>query len=153
MDQVIEKLYKEFSVYKRPAHFTDYKHCDECEEHDETMRRATLETLCSEHLGCIGYAPFSFLTEEGFAHYLLRIIELAAIGELNKFGEPFVLQVALQLCPTNNYDRFSRYTKSQCKAVYDALCHTNATQYEALSEYCYISDMENAIEYWKNRST
>lgn len=151
MDETIKALYEEFSVYERPEHFTDYKHCDECEEHNNTMKSASLDTLCSEHLGCIGYAPFSFLTEHALAYYLPRIIELASIGELNIHGEPFVLQVVLQLYPTNNYDRFTRYTKSQCHAVYEALCYTNATQYDVLREYHYDSDMEAAIQYWKNR--
>lgn len=153
MDATIKNLYKEFSVYKRPEHFTDYKHCDECEEHDNTMRSATLKTLSSEHLGCVGWAPFSFLTEEGFAYYMPKIIELAANGELNIHGEPFVIQVILQLLPTNNHDRFSRYSTSQCKAVYEALCLTSAVQHEAINNYCYDSDMEKALEYWKSRST
>jgi hypothetical protein len=74
MDDVIKKLYKEFSVYERPKHFTDYEHCYECKEHDDMMKSASLETLNSEHLGGAGWAPFSFLTEEGFAYYMPRIL-------------------------------------------------------------------------------
>lgn len=60
LDEILKDLYKAFEHCNRPDHFTNYKHCPECYDHDETMRSTKLETLNSEHLGSAGYNPFNF---------------------------------------------------------------------------------------------
>ena len=117
------------------------------------MLSATLETLNSEHLGNIGYAPFSFLTEQGFAHYMPRIIELAITGAGNKHGDPFLIDIIFNLYPSGDFNRFKSYSDSQCKAILNALLYARDKYDSLLKETFYDDDIDIAIEYWQSRVT
>lgn len=151
LEQIRDRLYSEFSDYARPEHFTDYEHCDECAEHDETMQSADLETLTAAHMGTGGWSPLSFLTEEAFGYYMPRLMELALIEDRNVHGEPFATLIMFHLNPTSDYDRFSAYTPSQCEAILDALLYIQKRHRETIVEYLFDEDLEPAIEYWRSR--
>ncbi|MBB3167296.1 DUF6714 family protein [Simiduia aestuariiviva] len=151
LEAIVKDLYYVFSCYPRPLNFTDYKHCPECEDHNETMKSATLATLESKHLGCVGYSPWCFLTEEGFAHYIPRILELAITGKGNAHGELFLDDILYVLAPKPEHDRFQRYTKHQCMAVFQALLYANKNFREQLVECFSHDDMDSALEYWSQR--
>lgn len=148
LESVLRNLYSAFSDCKRPEHFTDYEHCEECAEHDEVMRSATLDTLDSVHLGGPGWAPFSFLTVEGFAHYMPRILELAVTGKGNEHGDLFLSDILFQLVPGEEYDRFKNYSTAQRQAVLGALLYAKENCQEGLALYASEDDMEEAISYW-----
>ncbi|MFC1684177.1 DUF6714 family protein [Pseudomonadota bacterium] len=152
-EQIIKDAYDAFSECKRPDHFTNYLHCDECNEHDQTMRSATLETLDSKHLGCAGWAPFSFLTEEGFAYYMPRILELAITGKDNAHGELFLNDILFNLTPTDEYNRFKHYTIEQSRSVLNALRYAKDNFLDELMDYAAEGDLDNAIAYWQDAAT
>ena len=62
-----------FGSTPRPDHFTDYRHCCECAEHDETLRKQTLESLGCEHLNP-AWDPLCFISPEGFQYFFPGII-------------------------------------------------------------------------------
>ncbi len=61
----------------KPEHFTCYRHCDECAEHDETLRNATIEGIGLAELGNPGWDPVCFCSDEGKKHYMLAFIRLS----------------------------------------------------------------------------
>ena len=83
---VLEGIEAAFMSVSRPAHFTDYRHCDECCEHDETMRSRDLRTLQLDDVGQLGWSPICFLTPEGFRYYLPAFVRLG----LSPGGEAFL---------------------------------------------------------------
>ena len=150
LQKIIQSLYEVFSCYKRPAHFTKFGHCDECREHDETMSSADLNTLKGFHLGTAGYGPLSFLTEEAFAYYMPRIIELALTGEECKYGDESVLSLLLfQLIPTKDYDRFSKYNSEQRQAIMHALEYAFSKHRVLVAEEFIQEELDEAMSYWK----
>lgn len=70
-----------FGLLPKPEHFTNYKHCEECAEHNELLRGRTQETLDFEDVGNPGREPMCFSSPEGVAFYLPSLVRLA-------FAEP-----------------------------------------------------------------
>ena len=152
--EIVTSLYRAFADCHRPEHFTDYLHCEECEEHDDTMRSAnTLEELELRHLGHAGWSPLSFLTTEGFSHCMPRMIELAFL-EIDKDGiSELLARLLLQLVPTKEYDRFSGYSIVQRKAVLEALEFSNVHYRDKVASFWYEEELDKAILYWRSNAT
>ena len=66
-----------FGSTPRPEHFTNYRHCCECAEHDETLRSATPETLSYESVRP-GWDPLCFVSPQGFQYYFPALVRLAS---------------------------------------------------------------------------
>jgi hypothetical protein len=75
--QLIDKANEIFGKVARPEHFTDYTHCCECAEHDETLNAHTPDTITREALGHAGWDPMTFATDTGFRYYLPALIRMA----------------------------------------------------------------------------
>jgi hypothetical protein len=58
----------------KPEHFTNYRHCCECAEHDETLLAYDVNTIGLEQLGNPGWDPLCFASPEGFLYYLPALI-------------------------------------------------------------------------------
>ena len=49
----------------KPVHFTTYRHCCECAEHDETLLAYDIDSIGIEQLGNPGWDPLCFVSVEG----------------------------------------------------------------------------------------
>jgi hypothetical protein len=78
---ILQIIKQAFAECRRPEHFTDYTHCEECAEHDEVLRSRDVDTLRIEDVGNPGWDPICFTTWEGFAYYFPALARLA-------FAEP-----------------------------------------------------------------
>ena len=70
---LLEEAIELFGGTPRPEHFTNYTHCCECAEHDETLRKETLETLSYDNVRP-GWNPLCFISPEGFQYYFPSIV-------------------------------------------------------------------------------
>lgn len=61
----------------RPEHFTNFTHCSECAEHDETLRSHTPATIGLDQLGHPGWDPICFVSDAGFHYYMPALARLA----------------------------------------------------------------------------
>ena len=61
----------------KPEHFTNYRHCCECGEHDRTLLAATIDSIGLEELGNPGWDPMCFASAEGKKYYLPALIRLS----------------------------------------------------------------------------
>ena len=69
-----------FENEMRPTHFTNHKHCQECAEHDNTLRNATPDTLTFDDVAP-GWDPLCFISVEGFKYYFPAMVRLVVEGE------------------------------------------------------------------------
>jgi hypothetical protein len=76
-DHLLEQVRQAFADVPRPEHFTNYRHCCECFDHDETLRGATRETIGLAELGSPAWDPICFISVEGFHYYLPALARLA----------------------------------------------------------------------------
>lgn len=67
---------KEAFAVTRPEHFTNFKHCCECFEHDETLRQYTVDSIGIEQLGNPGWDPITFASIEGKKYFLPALIRI-----------------------------------------------------------------------------
>lgn len=106
--QLLNDVRHAFSAEPRPEHFTNYTHCEECREHDDTLRQCTPDTIGKRELGNTGWDPICFITDGGYRHYLpgLARIVLETNGEyLDQFLHGLTLA------------RVRKFTRSQRAAV------------------------------------
>lgn len=61
----------------RPEHFTNFNHCDECAEHDETLRSTDVDHISMEQLGSSAWDPISFASVEGKIYYTPALIRIS----------------------------------------------------------------------------
>src|SRR5687768_6955562 len=60
----------------KPTHFTDYQHCCECAEHDQTLLASDVDTIGLNELGNPGWDPLCFSSAEGLMYYMPALIRL-----------------------------------------------------------------------------
>ncbi|MDX2029694.1 MAG: DUF6714 family protein [Blastocatellia bacterium] len=74
-----------FADVSRPEHFTNYTHCQECFEHDETMRNAKRgELVINEN-----WSPICFLSSQGFQYFMPDFVRLALQSSEGNFLSTF----------------------------------------------------------------
>jgi hypothetical protein len=57
---------KQLFQMPKPEHFTTYRHCCECAEHDATLLAYDVNAIGVEQLGNPGWDPLCFVSPEGF---------------------------------------------------------------------------------------
>ena len=80
----IEAAKKLFEAQK-PEHFTDYEHCEECAEHDETLLSSEIDTIGLAELGNPGWEPLCFTSAEGKKYFLPALVRLSLDTVENEF--------------------------------------------------------------------
>jgi hypothetical protein len=75
--EVLAAVDAAFGAVRKPDHFTDYQHCEECAEHDETLRSHDRDTLRVEHVDNPGWDPLCFCSAEGKAYYMPTLARFA----------------------------------------------------------------------------
>jgi hypothetical protein len=71
----VEQAKQVFDVEK-PEHFTNHTHCDECWEHDQTLRQHTFESITINELGNPGWDPICFCSNDGKKYYMPALVRL-----------------------------------------------------------------------------
>ena len=61
---------------QKPEHFTNYGHCCECAEHDETLVSHDVDSIGLDELGNPGWDPLSFSSVEGLLYYMPAMLRL-----------------------------------------------------------------------------
>ena len=80
---------------EKPEHFTNYTHCEECAEHDETLINSSIENIGLEELGNPGWDPMCFCSVEGKKYYMPALIRLCI--ETLDGDEPYLDQLLVHL--------------------------------------------------------
>jgi len=75
--EVLGELHAAFAGCERPEHFTDFRHCCECAEHDELLRSRDRDTLQLEDVGNPGWDPLCFTSAAGLLYLLPAMGRLA----------------------------------------------------------------------------
>lgn len=148
-EMIINDAYRAFSSFSRPEHFTDYTHCDECEEHDNTMRSCSLSEIGSNHVGNPGWSPIPFFTEQAFGYVMPRLLELALTNGINAHGEPFVFQYLLALTPLPEHRKFNNFTPEQAAVVLKSLYYIRDHMGAVVENECCQNDLTDAIALWE----
>ena len=80
----------------KPEHFTNYQHCCECAEHDETLGSHDIDSIGINELGNPGWDPICFCNAEGFLYYMPALIRLT-LDSMEKPEEFYLDQLLFHL--------------------------------------------------------
>jgi hypothetical protein len=86
-----------FADVARPDHFTDFRHCSECADHDQTLCSRTVTTIRRDDLGNQGWDPIGFSKEQGWAYYLPALARFAIVPTVWPGRDPYVVLLASHL--------------------------------------------------------
>lgn len=139
----LEALRRAFSSCRRPAHFTNHLHCQECAEHDRTLLARTPETVTLQDIGKPGWDPICFITPEGFAYYLPGLARL--LVEASGYGPQFFWHL-ISDGPRNA--RFEHCSPEQRMAVAGFLRYVIEMRADELDAECAADDAFRALEIW-----
>ena len=105
------KLYVEqvFSGNAVPENYTNRDHCDECAEHDETLRSCTPKSIGLEQLGNAGWDPICFVLPKAFKYYFPALVRLSLDSEgSNGYLDQFLFHVTYQGEGSRFFKHFSK---------------------------------------------
>lgn len=117
---IIAAVDKAFEGIERPEHFTNFTHCEECAEHDETLRAKTREALTRQDLGTLGWNPITFCHLEAKAYLFPRLARELLAEPDNTYGWYGPEFISLVYRPLEDND-FRKYCHDQQRAVVLAL--------------------------------
>jgi hypothetical protein len=105
-----------FNVPK-PAHFTDYQHCCECAEHDETLLAFDIDSIGLPQLGHPSWDPLCFSSPEGLIYYMPALVRLT-LDTIDNSQEMYLDQLLFHLIKDGRGNRLvSACSKEQREFV------------------------------------
>jgi len=135
-----------FGHVPRPEHFTDYTHCCECAEHDETLRSRNPDTLTSEDVR-LGWDPLCFINPVGFQYYFPALTRLALEGT----GDSYFIDrliFHLELDGSRN-SRYLQFTAEQRLFVVKLLHYLVETRAEEIENNLDSDPLFRTLEIWE----
>ena len=145
--EILERVERAFAECPRPEHFTNYQHCCECAEHNETLRAKDVATLSMEDVGYPSWDPVCFLTAEGFLYYFPALARLALEepGKLGWYGDQFLFHL---LSDGRRNRRIMACSAEQRRSVVELLTYIVETRAVLADQYDRGHELVRAIEYW-----
>ena len=144
-----KKISDAFGEMPRPEHFTNYRHCDECEEHDELLRSHNLETLSLADVENPGWNPICFVTEEGFKYWMPALARLALEPEVGPPNGWYLPQLLFHLNHKGTSNRhLAAASLQQRNAVAQFLIHIEDTRPALVNKYGVEEELKLTIDLW-----
>jgi len=136
-----------FNVPK-PEHFTDFRHCCECSEHDQVLATSDVDSIGLAELGNPGWDPICFCTSEGFLYYMPALIRLT-LDTIN--GDQYLDQFLFHLIGDGRDNRrVIACSSEQREFVARFLEYLIENHTERIEEaLCYSDDVLKAHDIWK----
>ena len=133
----------------KPVHFTNYRHCCECAEHDATLLAHDVHSIGVEQLGNPGWDPLCFATAEGLLYYLPALIRLT-LHTIDKPQEGYLDQLLFHVMYDGQANRIVRACSPEQRAFMAEFLAYLIDQYSAeLDECTYADDMLRAYDIWR----
>ncbi len=145
--ELIDQAVSIFSVVQRPEHFTDYQHCCECQEHDDTLNAFYPDTITRDALGTMGWDPITFATDQGFRYYLPGLIRIVLSEQgNNNYYEQFLWHIV----GGGDYQRINACSESERGIVVKTLNFLLENREKEIEQECLEDDLLTAIEKWSD---
>lgn len=142
-----------FEDCPRPVHFTDFKHCEECAEHDKTLSTRNLDSLTIEDVGNPGWDPINFAAPEGFVYYLPSLARFVFDDPLYGYSWYGCLFLWHLISDGPGNARYLHCTPTQRKAIAELLSHMIETRTGQLEAEFVAEDAMRAYQIWSGEET
>lgn len=149
-EAVLAQVEAAFAGLDKPEHFTDRTHCDECREHDDTLRGRTRDTLHREDLGVAGWDPITFSSAEGIGYFFPALARFALLPDAWRDRGWYADQLIPHLAWDGADNRFLTWcTPAQRSAVHALLAHLAATREKAVAQCQVQKELQAALAVWQ----
>ena len=147
--EVLDELYAAFASCDRPEHFTDFRHCCECAEHDALLRLRDRDTLSMEDVGNPGWDPLCFTSAAGLLYLMPAMGRLALEAPSDERGW-YAPQLHFHLTYDGPANRIlSASSAGQRHAVVRLLRHILGSRAALCVDYDCGEDLRAAIALWE----
>ena len=137
-----------FADVARPEHFTNYRHCCECAEHEAIFQARTPDSIGLEQLGTPSWDSMCFATDQAFKYYFPAMVRLALEGT----GETYFLdQFLFHLVgdgPRNR--RWTSFSTDQRRYVVEVLEALLAARAAEIDQNLDSDSILKALEIWSD---
>ena len=145
---ILENIDETFGRVERPEHFADFTHCEECKEHDQTLRTYDRESLTIKDLGNPGWDPLCFCSANGIAYYFPTLARLA-LSEFDPSEGWYGAQLIFHLYHGFADNRFFQYCSvAQRQTVARFIAHTIETRASLIDLYGSADEFLRCHELW-----
>src|SRR5262249_38492433 len=134
----IQQAKQLFNIPK-PAHFTNYRHCCECAEHDETLLACDVDSISLQQLGNTGCDPMCFVSQESFLYYLASLIRIT-LDTMAKPQERYLDQLLFHLIRDGKDHDLVRACSREQRAFIAGFLEYLVDQYSAKLDECTYSN-------------
>lgn len=131
---------------EKPEHFTDYNHCDECYEHDQTLLQWDIDTISLQQLGNPGWDPLCFCSSAGKQYYMPALIRLTLASMQSDFYLEQLL-FHLQIDGEDN-DFYRSCNTEQRQFIADFLAHLVEKYSHQIEQMSCSDDLLQAHQIW-----
>ena len=146
--EILSRVRIAFGSCKRPAHFTNYKHCEECLEHDELLRARDLDSLTIADVGNPGWNPIPFTTPAAFGYYFPALVRLSLDEPDDFYGWYFRELLFFLTYEDTENQHLHHFTPDEQQAVVAFLRHVAATRRQLFEEHCCEVDFQKTLSLW-----
>ena len=139
---------KQLFQMPKPAHFTNYRHCCECAEHDEALLACDVDSISLQQLGNPGWDPLCFATAEGLLYYIPALIRLT-LDTMDTPQERYLDQLLFHLMYDGQANRIVRACSREQRACIAGFLEHLIETYSAELDGCtYADDLLKVYEIW-----
>ena len=139
-----------FSV-PRPQHFTNYTHCCECAEHDESLRSCDIHSIGLNELGSPSWDPLCFCTAEGLLYYTPALIRLSLETAETEF---YFSQFLFHLDYEGAENRLLKACSPEQRKLIGEFVHYMILTYPQQLDNCFDQDVALRVAgYWSGEET
>lgn len=145
--EVLRQVNQVFKASPRPAHFTNYTHCEECAEHDEALGSRTVDTLQRDDAGTMASDPFCFTSPDGFKYYFPALARISL--ENPPKDQWYGYQLLFHLTSSGRENQFYvEFDDRQRRAVVAFLQHLGETRQQLLAQNLCDHTHSEALRIW-----
>jgi len=132
----------------QPEHFTNYRHCCECAEHDATLLAYDVNTIGLEQLGNPGQDPLCFASVEGLVYYIPALM-WTTLDTMDKPQERYLDQLLFHLMRDGKDNDLLRACHPEQRAFIVGFLEYLMATYSAELDGCtYSDDILKAYDIW-----
>jgi hypothetical protein len=149
---ILLQIQQAFAGCNRPAHFTNFTHCEECAEQDALLLSRDAATLRIEDVSNPGCNPIGFASPEGFAYFLPALARFV-LSEPDQVNGWYGGQLLFHLCYDGRQNaRLLACTRNQRLAVVKLLRHIVETRSALVDAEGASHELFQALEIWSEET-
>jgi hypothetical protein len=146
--EIIDAVERAFSDCAKPEHFTNHLHCEECEEHDQTLLLHDRESLRVGHVNNPGWDPLCYCSPAGKAYYMPALVRFA-LANVTEDSFPYWQQLLFHLEGDGPDNAFVEHcSKAQRHAVAAFLEHLIESRAAVIEQFGTTDEILKTHGYW-----